>query len=121
MTGRKTFAAPLKALREVLIASAIVALATPVCVAADEVICGKDWISFEPLHPDPFSAEQGLNAYLVQKDDILRGSAAKRGVMKDFGYIILPPLEGDARPDGVYRVTREAYLTIRDCLIGEAP
>ena len=44
------------------------------CTAsAGEVICGKDWISFEPLGPEGFSEEPGLNSYLVRKSDIRRG------------------------------------------------
>ena len=46
--------------------------------SAGEVICGKDWISFQPLSPEAFSEEPGLNSYLVRKTDIRRGQAAVR-------------------------------------------
>ena len=67
--------------------------------SAGEVICGKDWISFEPLSPEAFSEEPGLNSYLVRKSDIRRGNAAVRGPLSQFGYLMLTPLEGDALED----------------------
>ena len=82
-----------------------------------EVICGKDWISFQPLSPEPFSEEPGLNSYLVRKADIRRGSIATRGPLSQFGYLMITPLEGDARKTGEYRVTRADYLEIRTCLM----
>ena len=88
--------------------------------SAGEVICGKDWISFEPLSPEAFSKELGLNSYLVRKADIRRGSAAIRGPLSQFGYLMITPLEGDARKTGEYRVTRAAYLAIRACLMESA-
>lgn len=87
--------------------------------ASNGVICGKEWIVFEPLHPEPFSEELGFNAYMVQKSDILRLSQGVRRLQ--FGYVILTPLKGDARSDGTYRVTREAYLAIQACLLDLEP
>ena len=84
---------------------------------AGEVICGEDWISFEPLEAAPFSRKPGANTYLVRKSDIRRASQP-RGHSSDVGYVILTPIEGDARKDGEYRVTREAYLAMRACLLG---
>ncbi|MCY4591593.1 MAG: hypothetical protein OXE86_13720 [Alphaproteobacteria bacterium] len=88
--------------------------------SAGEVICGKDWISFEPLSPEGFSEELGLNSYLVLKSDIRRGSAVVRGPLSQFGYLMITPLEGDARKTGEYRVTQAAYLAIQACLMGNA-
>ena len=88
--------------------------------SAGEVICGKDWISFEPFSPEAFSEEPGLNSYMVRKSDIRRGNAAVRGPLSQFGYLMITPLEGDARKIGEYRVTRAAYLAILACLMGSA-
>lgn len=71
--------------------------------SAGEVICGKDWISFQPLSPEAFSEEPGLNSYLVRKTDIRRGQAAVCGPLSQFGYLTITPLEGDARKTGEYR------------------
>ena len=57
-----------------LVASALAILGGT--ASAGEVICGKDWISFEPLSPEAFSEEPGLNSYLVRKSDIRRGIAS---------------------------------------------
>ena len=89
--------------------------------SAGEVICGKDWISFQPLSPKAFSEELGSSSYLVRKADIRRGTIAIRGPLSQFGYLTITPLEGDARKTGEYRVTRAAYLEIRTCLIKSAP
>lgn len=88
--------------------------------SAGEVICGKDWISFQPLKPEAFSEEPALNSYMVRKVDIRRGNAAVRGPLSQFGYLMITPLEGDARKTGEYRVTRADYLEIRACLMGSA-
>ena len=57
----------------ILVASALVVVGGT--ASGGEVICGKDWISFEPLSPEGFSEEPGLNSYLVRKSDIRRGNA----------------------------------------------
>ena len=44
----------------ILVASALAVVAGT--ASAGEVICGKDWISFEPLGPEGFSEEPGLNS-----------------------------------------------------------
>ena len=88
--------------------------------SAGEVICGKDWISFQPLSPEAFSEEPGLKSYLVRKADIRRGTVAIRGPLSQFGYLTITPLEDDVRKTGEYRVTRAAYLEIRACLMGSA-
>ncbi len=85
---------------------------------AGEVICGKDWISFQPLRPEAFSKEPGLNTYLVRKSDIRRGQAARRGPLSQFGYVKIAPLEDDPRT--YHRVTKAAYLAIQACLMGSA-
>ena len=102
----------------ILVASALAVVGGT--ASAGEVICGKDWISFEPLSPEGFSEEPGLNSYLVRKSDIRRGNAAVRGPLSQFGYLMITPLEGDARKTGEYRVTRAAYLAIQACLMGSA-
>ena len=102
----------------ILVASALAVVAGT--ASAGEVICGKDWISFEPLGPEGFSEEPGLNSQLVRKSDIRRGNAAIRGPLSQFGYLMITPLEGDARKTGEYRVARAAYLAIQACLMGSA-
>ena len=57
----------------ILVASALAVVGGT--ASGGEVICGKDWISFEPLSPEGFSEEPGLNSYLVRKSDIRRGNA----------------------------------------------
>ena len=101
-----------------LVASALAVLGGT--ASAGEVICGKDWISFQPLSPEAFSKEPGLNSYLVRKADIRRGQAARRGPLSQFGYMTLAPSEGDASRLRPYRVTRADYLAIRACLMGSA-
>ncbi len=103
-------------MRKLLLAVSVLAVLDGTATAG-EVICGKDWISFQPLSPEAFSEEPGLNSYLVRKADIRRGSAATRGPLSQFGYLTITPLEGDARKTGEYRVTRAAYLEIRACLM----
>ena len=98
-----------------LVASVLTILGST--ASAGEVICSKDWISFQPLSPEAFSEEPGLNSYLVRKADIRRGSIATRGPLSQFGYLMITPLEGDARKTGEYRVTRADYLEIRACLM----
>ena len=89
-------------------------------LAGDGVSCGKDWIAFRPLDPlTPFGTAPGMNEYLVRKSRIVRANAPHRGpTAQHFGWIILEPLKGDARADGTYRVSKEAYRAIRECLIG---
>ena len=99
----------------ILVASALAAVGGT--ASGGEVICGKDWISFEPLSPEGFSEEPGLNSYLVRKSDIRRGM---RGPLSLFGYLMITPLEGDARKTGEYMVTRAANLVIQACLMGSA-
>ncbi len=100
------------------IACVVVVVGSP--AAAEEVICGKDWISFRPLMPEAFSEKPGLNVYLVRKTHIIRGSRPIYGPLKNVGYVMLTPLKGDARADGSYRVTKETYLAITRCLTGGA-
>ena len=57
----------------ILVASALAVVGGT--ASGGEVFCGKDWISFEPLSPEGFSEEPGLNSYLVRKSDIRWGNA----------------------------------------------
>jgi len=110
----------MRAARRLAYAVAVFATFATAPAVAEEVICGKDWLSFEPLAAEPFSKKPGVNAYMVRKSDILRLSRPVRGRLADqVGYIILQPLEGDARSDGTYRVTRQAYLAIQTCLLND--
>ena len=43
-----------------------------------------------------------------------------RGPLSLFGYLMITPLEGDARKTGEYMVTRAANLVIQACLMGSA-
>lgn len=99
-------------LRAACIAAAIISPA-----AADNVVCGQKWISFEPLFPEALSSKPGLNSYMIRKTDILRTSSPKVGPAAAFGYVIIVPLKGEARTKGEYRVTKKDYLEIRACLL----
>ena len=105
-------------MRSVLRTACVLAALAAGTAEAEEVVCGKDWISFEPLSAEAFSTKPGLNAYLVRKADIRRASRPKVPLLGvEVGYIMLVPIEGDARRDGEYRVSAEAYRAIRACLL----
>ncbi len=55
-------------MRKLILVALLVASALAVVggtASAGEVICGKDWISFEPLSPEGLSEEAGLNSEVV--------------------------------------------------------
>ena len=83
--------------RTIIAAAALaVALAGP-AAGQDRMVCGRD-ISFEPLSVQPFSTKPG--EYTVRKSDIRRLSRPK--INPKIGYVLIVPIEGDARKDGNY-------------------
>ena len=51
----------------------------------------------------------------------MRGSRAAEGPLSLFGYVMIKPMEGNARKNGEYRVSKETYLAIQACLLGQRP
>ena len=102
----------------VLIACLLGLVVTP--TKAGEVLCGDEWVRFRPLS-GPFGQKLGCNTYMVRKDHILRGSIAAEGILSLFGYVRIKPMEGDARKNGEFRVSKETYLAIQACLLGQRP
>ena len=103
----------------VLIACLLGLVVTP--TKAEEVLCGDEWVRFRPLSAEPFGQKLGYNTYMVRKDHILRGSIAAEGILSLFGYVRIKPMEGDARKNGEFRVSKETYLAIQACLLGQRP
>ncbi len=103
----------------VLIACLLGLVVTP--TKAEEVLCGDEWVWFRPLSAEPFGQEPAYNTYMVRKDHILRGSRAAEDPLSLFGYVMIKPMEGDARKNGEYRVSKETYLAIQACLLGQRP
>ena len=104
------------------VAATALALMLAAPAMADEVICGKKWISFAPLSIiTPFSTNPGIRVFLVRKADILRAhTPTMAGV--DWGHLLLVPRKSDpVRSDGVYRVNKKTYLAVQACLLDQAP
>ena len=91
--------------RSFLIACLLGLVVTP--TKAGEVLCGDEWVRFRPLSAEPFGQKLGDNTYMVRKDHILRGSIAAEGPLSLFGYVRIKPMEGDARKNGEFRVSKE--------------
>ena len=68
-----------------------------------------------------WEGQPAYNTYMVRKDHILRGSRAAEGPLSLFGYVMIKPMEGDVRKNGEYRVSKETYLAIQACLLGQRP
>lgn len=85
--------------------------------AAEEVICGEDWISFLPYKYA--SVELSSVEILIRKSDTERGSVLTK---LDIGFLRVRKGIGWGPTSDEFKIPKTTFLAIRACLIdGKLP
>ena len=105
----------MRAFLQVACAVAVFATFAAKPAAAEEVICGKDWISFHPYKYA--SVEASPAAILIRKSDIESGSLLTN---VDIGFLRVRKGIGWGPKSDEFKVPKTTFLAIRACLmVGE--
>ena len=106
----------MRAFFRVACAMAIFATFAAKPAAAEEVICGKDWISFLPYKYA--SVEVSSAAILIRKSDIERGSLI---TILDIGFLRVRKGNGWGPTSDEFKMPKTTFLAVRACLIVGEP